>query len=96
MKLSGAEAYVHSGIFTYIKWGIIGIIINIGFVLAGTSWGMDRKLLTFLISLFGVLANFLVFEIDMNFLWQKVIGNVLLSFSLFILVLFFSKDRYKC
>lgn len=88
MKYSGAEAYAHSGLMTYIKWGLIGLMANSGFVISLTKWGSRQAITTILIALIGVFANYLVFEIDMNYVWQQVLGKILLCIAAFILIIF--------
>lgn len=88
MKYSGAEAYAHSGLLTYIKWGLIGLVANFGFIISLTKWGSRQFMITALISAGGIFANYLVFEIDMNFVWQQIFGKSLLFTAIIILVVF--------
>ncbi|MGB0452477.1 MAG: hypothetical protein ACPGJV_02090 [Bacteriovoracaceae bacterium] len=93
MKYSGAEAYAHSGLLTYIKWGMIGLMANSGFIISLTRWGNKQVMTTILIAFVGIFANYLVFEIDMNFMWQQILGKILLFFAVFILVIFLLRAK---
>lgn len=83
-KYSGAEAYHYSGLFAYIKWSFISVIINLGFLIQLFRPEFHKKLIVMLLMLSAIVINILIYSNP-----KGLLSYFLLSLSLFLLSLFF-------
>jgi len=93
MKYSGSEAFFHSGTITYVKWGILGGLINIGFMLSVKSWGKRHYLLTIFLMVGAIVINIIISTKKNIENWYNILPNLMILVSIFILIYFIINVR---
>ncbi len=66
LKLSGAEAYHSSGIIAYIKWSLLALLINIGYVFSSIFRSRKNQLLLVPIMILAIISNVLIYQNTLN------------------------------
>jgi hypothetical protein len=93
MKYSGTEAFFHSGPLTYVKWGVLGALVNIGFILKAKSWGERHYFLTTFLMIGGIGINIII-STKINFEnWYNILPNLMILMSILILICFIINVR---
>ena len=86
LKFSGAEAYHTSGVTAYIKWSILGLLVNIGYVLLSV---FSSRKIQFAIALLMILATFinlLIYQNPQNSIFYFSLALLVIAFGLLLII----------
>ena len=61
-KFSGAEAYHTTGVVAYIKWSILGLLVNIGYVLLSIFSSKKIQLALAPLMILAIYSNILIYQ----------------------------------
>ena len=62
LKFSGAEAYLQTGLLAYIKWMILGSLLNIGYLIPITMLSSKFQFVALPLMVFAVLVNVTIYS----------------------------------
>lgn len=61
-KFSGSEAYHTTGVVAYIKWSILGLLVNIGYVLLSIFSSRKIQLAFAPLMILAIYSNILIYQ----------------------------------
>lgn len=94
LKFSGTEAYLYTGILAYLKWSIISLILNVGFIFQYFKPKGWIKAFTIPLMFFATFVNWLIYANPKNFIIYDILSAVLILMSLFLIAKgFFGDDK---
>ncbi len=77
LKLSGSEAYHSTGIVAYLKWTILGFLLNTGYVISATRIGITFPFITLLLMNLAPIINILIFTNPKDDIFYNVLFIIL-------------------
>jgi len=86
LKFSGAEAYHHTGVTAYIKWMILGFLLNIGYLIPITKLGSRYQLVTLPLMVFAVLVNATIYSNPKHLVIYDILSVLLFSIALVLII----------
>lgn len=86
LKYSGAEAYHSTGILAYLKWSILSVLLNIGFLIQFLKPRGRVKILAIPFMLLAIIVNWLIYTNPKNFFTYDILSVAVMLMSMYLIV----------